>query len=570
MGKQANIANVGKRGKNNSTRTNTTTGNIGTNSGNVARRKILNANIAEALRNNNANEYNSINVESKNNSANSANSANIGTAEDVTQVSFYDSIVSNYMIVVAIVIIIILILLVFFLSKSYRVGRTMDTMVLYQSYQTLRSFPYSKASFVRLGDCRIAASYNSVLSGYQMYDYTSEAVLLSVLRSGARYVEFNVFNSSYRDDAYPVVNNGYKEGEWRMCINDTSLEKCFYILVQNAFEVMNKETGVPNPEDPLFIGFNLSTNYHLLCLNRIAQLILQYFPDKLLESRYSYQNSDKLMDMTLGQLSNKVVLFSSDGFQGSNLEELINYSWDSGNKLRRVYYGDVLENESLDELREFNKSGMTIIVPHREGDIITVNYDSAPFLNAGCQFIAMNYQLIDAYMDPYITMFKNYSIMQKPTNLIKKRNISNRAALLSGAMGERSHPQSSGAMGERSHPQSSGAMGERSHPQQDQTKMGLRKSMWLSPAKNTRPQSSTITQAQLMVELQQQGGMGERSHPQQQQEVATPEVLTSNKDNSTATTMSSLPSTAAAVVTTIPTITPTMTMSIPTITPTMK
>jgi hypothetical protein len=94
--------------------------------------------------------------------------------------------------------------------------------------------------------------------------------------------------------------------------------------------------------------------------------------------------------------------------------------------------------------------------------------------------------------------------------------------------------------------------------------------MWLSPAKNTRPQSSTITQAQLMVELQQQGGMGERSHPQQQQEVATPEVLTSNKDNSTATTMSSLPSTAAAVVTTIPTITPTMTMSIPTITPTMK
>jgi hypothetical protein len=34
-----------------------------------------------------------------------------------------------------------------------------------------------------------------------------------------------------------------------------------------------------------------------------------------------------------------------------------------------------------------------------------------------------------------------------------------------GAMGERSHPQSSGVMGERSHPQSSGAMGERSHPQ---------------------------------------------------------------------------------------------------------
>jgi hypothetical protein len=125
--------------------------------------------------------------------------------------------------------------------------------------------------------------------------------------------------------------------------------------------------------------------------------------------------------------------------------------------------------------------------------------------------------------------------MQKPTNLIKKRNISNRAALPSGAMGERSHPQS---------------------------KMGLRKSMWLSPAKNTRPQSSTVTQAQLMVELQQQG---------EQQESAAPEVLTSNKDNSPVTTMSSLPSTTiAAAVTTIPTITPTMTMSIPTITPTMK
>jgi hypothetical protein len=45
-----------------------------------------------------------------------------------------------------------------------------------------------------------------------MYDYTSENIVLSVLQSGARYLEFNIFNSEFGNKSYPVVSMGYKKG----------------------------------------------------------------------------------------------------------------------------------------------------------------------------------------------------------------------------------------------------------------------------------------------------------------------------------------------------------------------
>ena len=332
-------------------------------------------------------------------------------------------IFGNYFLVVAVVIALILVLLIYFFSKSYRIGRITDTMKLYQSYQTLNSFPFSKAGAIRLGDCRIASAYNCTLGGYQMLDYTSENVLLATLRSGARYVEFNVFNSVYGDKAEPVVSNGYKQGEWKMCLNDTLLETCFYTIANNAFSVMDNNNGVPNPDDPLFIGLNLNTNSNLACLNKIAKMIVDYFGDRLMDSKYSFQSSDTIPDIPLSKISGRVVFFCSDGFQGSKMEELVNYCWDNTDKnpkhsLQRIYYNNVLSGKiTFDDLLDFNKTGLTIIVPHQEGDFWTTNYKPEPFFDSGCQFVCMNYQYIDSNIDGYITLFKNYSIVMKPQEL---------------------------------------------------------------------------------------------------------------------------------------------------------
>ena len=289
-------------------------------------------------------------------------------------------------------------------------------MVVYQGYQHLNSLNYDTIGTNRLGDFYVASAYNASHCGYQMYDYTSEQIVLAALQSGARYLEFNIFNSEFGDKAFPVVSMGYKVGEWKMMVNDTPLETIFQTIVNNAFTVYDGVNGVNNIDDPVFIGLNLNTNSNLSCLNLIAFLITQYFADRLLDNQYSFQNSDKI-----AELMGKVIFFASDGFQGSGLEEIVNYSWDNINNsdthnMQRLYYADIMTDTfDSNKLRKFNQKGLTIVVPHLEGDFFNENYDTTKAFDLGCQFIAMEFQNIDSNMDSYITRFKTNSLVLKDT-----------------------------------------------------------------------------------------------------------------------------------------------------------
>ena len=338
----------------------------------------------------------------------------------------YGSIITdNYLLLLGVSSALIICLIVYFFSESFRVGRAIDKMLVYQGFQRITSIDYIKFGELRLGDMYVASAYNAAHSGYQMYDYTSKKVVLSLLQSGARYLEFNVFNSVFGEKAIPVVSMGYKKGEWKMMVSDTPLEYIFQIIAENAFKVNDGKEGVFNPDDPIFIGLNLNTNSNLSCLNLIGFLITKYFRDRLLPNDYGYQNSDDMADIKISELMGKVVFFSSDGFQGSGLEEIINYSWDNidnnpNHNLQRIHYSKLKEpgfNEK--QLMDFNKKGLTIVVPHVEGDFFNTNYNPIKAFECGCQFVAMEYQYIDSNMDMYITKFKNKSLLLKGDELRK-------------------------------------------------------------------------------------------------------------------------------------------------------
>ena len=271
----------------------------------------------------------------------------------------------------------------------------------------------------------ISSAYNAAHSGYQMYDYTSEDIVLSILQSGARYLEFNVFNSEFGQKAHPVVSMGYKTGEWKMMINDTPLELILEIIAKNAFTVYDSKEGVSNPDDPLFIGLNLNTNNNLDCLNLIAYLITNLFNERLLPNAYSFQNNDNIADIKMSNLTGKVILFASNGFQGSGLEEVVNYSWDNtdnnpNHSLQRLHYSKLSETGfNKHNLIEYNRTGFTIITPHMEGDIANNNYNPMLAFELGCQFVSMEFQYIDSNMDYYITKFKEHSFILKDENLQK-------------------------------------------------------------------------------------------------------------------------------------------------------
>ena len=437
----------------------------------------------------------------------------------------------NYILILGIFLSLVLLVLLYFLSKSFNVGHTLEKLKMFERYQKITNFSNRKGgnTKVTLKDVIINSSYNSCHNGNQMLGYTSENILKQILKSGCRYVELNVFSSVYGDKAKPVVSQGYKQGQWKLMLNTTNFEDCINVIAKNAFSIINKEGGSPNPNDPLFLGLNLSIGYNLDCLDLMHDIILDYLSDYLLDSKYSYQFSNYLHEIPVKNLQNKVIIFASNGFEGSNMEELINCQWEDetdildnpnidlstnnsalenfvnldeyknaidkdmkleerinkmkktpftfedsvkysdinkgkkGNKTKLAQFhkqiqeefGDVLgdakgkhkeemedvnpldvlsdENNTINKtklirlssyainhpafnagrVKQHNREGLTIVVPHIEGDYITRNYNPHLAFDIGCQFVAMNYQLIDDNMDKYITKFEKFGILEK-------------------------------------------------------------------------------------------------------------------------------------------------------------
>jgi hypothetical protein len=62
-------------------------------------------------------------------------------------------------------------------------------------------------------------------------------------------------------------------------------------------------------------------------------------------------------------------------------------------------------------------SGLTIVVPQKEGDFLTTNFNATNAWELGCQFVCMNFQKIDKNMDIYVNKFKNKAFVLKPKSL---------------------------------------------------------------------------------------------------------------------------------------------------------
>lgn len=430
-------------------------------------------------------------------------------------------ITDNYIIILGLFIAFIVLVLLYFFSKTFNVGRVKEKMKLYNLYQKISDYDYreSESGTRTLKEVHVASAYNAANMGSQMLSYTSEHILTQVLRSGARYIELNIFASKFGQDAIPVIDGGFKRGEWKLMLNTTTFEQAIITIAQNAFKPLETEGGAPNSGDPLFLALNLSTGHNIYCLDKVADILVDYFSDKLLEPKYAYQFNKNIQDIKMNEIQGKVIIFASSGYEGSKLEELVNSSWvdetqvvpsiiavtegfvsaknnkqstniinnelntikksmtnekekrgklqkkltqekdidskviedksvklsevikrEFGKDLKEKYQDVEVQQPSLDDdnntiqasspniirisaeafnnpgfdaarIKNHNKTGLTIVVPHVEGDYLTRNYDPTPAWDLGCQFVAMNYQEIDENMDTYITHFETKGII---------------------------------------------------------------------------------------------------------------------------------------------------------------
>jgi hypothetical protein len=343
------------------------------------------------------------------------------------QVTLYKNIIVLFAILFA------LILTSYYISENYRISLVLDDMKTYNDIMQISDTSFTKDDMkneYRLCDYYVASSFRSVIGKNQLLDYCSNRILKQILRSGARFIWLDIFNSDMSSNTLPVVGNGYKEGNWNLVLNTLPFEECCKTIAENAFT----SGSVNNPNDPLILGLNLNTQNNLYSLKKIKKSILKHLGHKLLDVHYGYNKAD-MGQLPMSLLKKKVIIFSSSGFEQSDLAEIINGCWDDSN-MRKLVYKSIDPNikvteyvkENLNSLKNFNTNGLTIITPD-PNTLFTRQYMPNYAWNNGCQFVNMYYQKLDNFMNEHINLFKNKSFVLKPKNLrskiVNKKKITN-------------------------------------------------------------------------------------------------------------------------------------------------
>ena len=307
----------------------------------------------------------------------------------------------------------IAVLVLFFkYSYSLRVPRYLkglDNIVRYVELEPISEcLDYIKD--YKLADFYVASSARSYLSGFQYNDYATERATAKILRSGARFLEFEIFNKDFKDDTVPIVSTGIEKGNVIKTLNTLAFEECCKIIERIAFS----QKYLTNPSDPLFISIKLSTNRNIDTINKVAKLIEKYLGGRLLGRSYSFSKKN-IGQEKLKNLIGKVIIFGDKDAKGTKLEELINQTWDTA-FIKESNYEEIRETADYKYLTEWNKRNLTKVHPF--GNISSsINYNPHISWRFGCQFVTLNYQNVDNHMKDYILKFSKRSFVLKPKEL---------------------------------------------------------------------------------------------------------------------------------------------------------
>ena len=382
-------------------------GNQGKNQGNQGNQKNGGNNKASNSNNN------------RNNS--NTNLDNLNDADSGAPGALLESNILSYKnIILVLIVILVLFIIGYFVSFSYRESKGIFELTNGKEYVFIDSRVNTRAHRdKKLCDFYVASAYRPYLVINQRFDYCSLQMLKSVLLLGVRSVYIDVFNSTLNENAYPIVTTGIKKGEWKLGLNSLNFEDVCVVIASTVFS----NGFVNNFRDPFILCLNLNTNGNVKCLNRIKKTLYKIFRSNLLSNDYTF-GSKNMAEVKVKDLLGKVIICTSDGYQNSELEELVNFSWDR-EELNHISYKSIdpsipdtdVVKYRTDSLKDYNKNNMTIVVPE-ESSWGTYNYDLQYAEAAGCQLIFMNYNKMGDHLDKYITRFKNDSFLPKPLNMI--------------------------------------------------------------------------------------------------------------------------------------------------------
>jgi len=263
-----------------------------------------------------------------------------------------------------------------------------------------------------LFDYYIKTAFNACSGGSYKNGFVDICNLKAVIKQGVRCLDFEM----YSIDNQPVVSTSTNDSFFiKETFNSVPFGSVMNVIQNYAFA----GGTCPNPTDPIIIHLRIQTTNQDMYTNLAT--IFSNYDDKMLGPDYSYENTGRnLGNDPLLSFQNKIIIIvdkSNNSFlQNPEFLEYVNMT--SNSAFMRTYTNsDIVNNPDIDELTNFNRSGMTIVFPDNQKNPPNPSTYLARIY--GCQMIAMRYQYVDNYLLANAAFFDRcgYAFCLKPAVL---------------------------------------------------------------------------------------------------------------------------------------------------------
>jgi hypothetical protein len=291
-------------------------------------------------------------------------------------------------------------------SKTQAMLKASPKFKAYEQVTKLAPLGCPTSGDFKLADYYVAASSYSLFPGSDIYDYISDQILPMLIKAGARLVELDI----YADErGKPVVGLKNQKLGTDYAYNTVPLEACCVSIINNAFNSVSSAVS----SDPFVLSLVFHTE-DANVLNATSEILKTTCRGHMLDESYGYQRKNLAVEPVCN-LQNKLIIVSGGGqIKGTHMEELVNLSWSTSN-LRRMTYMQASQPHDPDELINFNRTHITMVVPDIGDDL--KNFNPQIVLSYGCQWVMMNYGSLDSMMELYIGEFQENSFVLKPAPL---------------------------------------------------------------------------------------------------------------------------------------------------------
>jgi len=290
------------------------------------------------------------------------------------------------------------------------------TMVHKQTYncKLIESYPFQNMSSLNnqilatpLYKTYVKTAYNCCCTGDFKNDYVNSCALLNCAKQGVRALDFTVYSLH----GNPVIaaatlgSNKYKEMYNSMPFSKTMSQ------VKQMF--LYDTVNCSNTTDPLFLIFRIQS-VNLNIYNKMGEILTSVFGDgNASGNKFYIPNSSQPLDTELISNLNGKVIILVDSTGLSSFENTSLYTI-TALQLGTMYNQIYRETESYDLLEGGNNPNIGFInLLYPDYQSKSLNYDfNTVGLKQSFQFIGLNFQTNDVYLDAYNKMFTSSILIQ--------------------------------------------------------------------------------------------------------------------------------------------------------------